>query len=68
MAGTIRPRAPMAHRGRTGGSPYRLVSIILLIAIIVVGWLLLSRLTATRGGSTPSPSPGQASVTWLIRG
>jgi hypothetical protein len=45
-----------------------LVSIILLIAIIVVGVLLLSRLTATRGGSTPSPSPGQASVTWLIRG
>lgn len=58
----------MARRRRTGGSPYRLLSVILLVAIILVGSFLLTRLAAPKGGSAPSPSPSRASVTLLIGG
>lgn len=62
-----RPRQPMARRRRSGNA-YRLLSIILLIAIILVGSFLLTRLTSTRGGSSPSPSPTRASITRLLGG
>jgi hypothetical protein len=62
-----RPRQPMARRRRSGGA-YRLLSIILLIAIILVGLFLVTRLTTTRGGSSPSPSPTRASITRLVSG
>jgi zinc-ribbon domain len=62
-----KPRQPMARRRRSG-SAYRLLSIILLIAIILIGSFLLTRLTTTRGGSSPSPSPTRASITRLVSG
>jgi hypothetical protein len=61
-----RPKGPMAHRGRRGGSPYQLASIILLVAIILVGAFLLIRLTTARGGASPSPT--RAAVTRLLGG
>jgi hypothetical protein len=62
-----RPRQPMARRRRSG-SAYRLLSIILLIAIVLVGSFLLTRLTTTRSGSSSSPSPSRASITRLVSG
>lgn len=63
-----RPREPMARRRRTSAGPYRLLSIILLVAIVLVGSFLLTRLTAGPRGSTPSPSPSRGSITLLIGG
>jgi hypothetical protein len=58
----------MARRRRTSTGPYRLVSILLLIAIVLVGSFLLTRLTAGSAGSTPSPSPSRGSITLLSGG
>jgi predicted nucleic acid-binding Zn ribbon protein len=63
-----KPREPMARRRRTSGGPYRLLSILLLVAIVLVGSFLLTRLTAAPAGSTPSPSPSRGSITLLIGG
>lgn len=52
-----KPREPMARRRRTSAGRYRLLSIILLVAILLVGSFLLTRLTAPSSGGTASPSP-----------
>jgi hypothetical protein len=70
----LRPKpSEPAPRGRRSGSAldgraglYRLVSILLLIAIIIVGSLLLTRLTTPSSGPTPLPSPTKASLVRLV--
>jgi hypothetical protein len=69
----LRPRAaaPMAHRRRSGSgrdSIYRLISIVLLIAIILVASFLVTRLTGSTSTASPHPSPTRASVTRLVDG
>jgi hypothetical protein len=69
----LRPKpSEPAPRGRRSGSAldgraglYRLVSILLLIAIIIVGSFLLTRLTTPASGPTPVPSPTKASLVRL---
>lgn len=66
-----RPAEPMAHRRRAGSGRnglYRLVSIILLIAIILVGSFLVTRLTGSSSTASPRPSPTRASVTRVVDG
>jgi hypothetical protein len=66
-----RPAEPMAHRRRAGSGRdglYRLVSIVLLIAIILVGSFLVTRLTGSSSTASPRPSPTRASVTRLVDG
>ncbi|HLY13737.1 MAG TPA: zinc-ribbon domain-containing protein [Candidatus Limnocylindrales bacterium] len=66
-----RPAEPMAHRRRSGSGReglYRLVSIILLIAIILVGSFLVTRLTGASSTASPHPSPSHAVVARLVDG
>jgi hypothetical protein len=59
-----RGAAGTSAEGRTGR--YRLLSILLLIAIVIVGSFLLIRLTTHSSGPTALPSPTRASAGWLI--
>jgi len=62
-----KPREPMARRRRSGAGPYRLLSILLLIAIILVGSFLLTRLTAPSSGAKASPSPSPSPHGLVLR-
>jgi zinc-ribbon domain len=66
-----RTAEPMAHRRRAGSgrdSIYRLISIVLLIAIILIGSFLVTRLTWATSTASPHPSPTRATVTRLVDG
>lgn len=65
-----RPAEPMARRRRSGGRDglYRLISIVLLIAIILVGSFLVTRLTGSTTTASPHPSATRAMVTNLVDG
>ena len=69
-----KPAEPAAPRRRgRAGSPadgraglYRLASLLLLLAIIIVGSFLLSRLTGHSSTPTPLPSPTKAAAGGLV--
>jgi len=66
-----RPVEPMAHRRRSGSGRdglYRLISIVLLVAIILVGSFLVTRLTGSSSTASPYPSPTRALVIRLLDG
>jgi hypothetical protein len=60
-----KPAEPAARRRGAGSGIYRPLSILLLIAIILLGSFLLTRLTVHSGGPGPTPS---AVIGWSVAG